>query len=242
MSRFNGLTQLFPLLAGTIPGRTEQSSRVGPDEIVRKMRLDYLYSQKDLNQKALDGVMTLFAHLQRSDFSLDEFMNEALNLIRRRLWIREVTVALKDRRDGKFRYRYQAGLRREAWDAHLLLEYGAEDYLDPTVYKAREISKLTTLFLAEDNPYGKNEDGTFSRPAMLESKRVALEDSIEGDYFDVWIMGRDREVLGWVEFNGTTAGKFPDTMTIKWVEVISTVMGTALMLSESKGFRAAAPQ
>ena len=233
---------MLPLLVGTLPGRPEEVPKVGPDEIVRKIRLDYLYSQKDLNQKALDGIMTLFAHMQRSDFNLDEFMNEALNLIRRRLWIREVTVALKDRRDGKFRYRYQAGLRREAWDAHLALEYNVSDYLDPTVYKAREISKLTTLFLAEDNPYGKNEDGTFSRPSMLESRRVTLEDSIEGDYFDVWIMGRDREVLGWIEFNGTTAGKFPDTMTIKWIELMSAMVGTALMLSESKGFRTMAPQ
>lgn len=240
MVRTAGRLSLFPLLVGALPGRPEQVPRVGPDEIIRKIRLDYLYSQKDLNQKALDGVMTLFAHLQKSDFNLDEFMNEALNLIRRRLWIREVTVALKDRRDGKFRYRYQAGLRREAWDAHLVLEYNVNSYLDPTVYKAREISKFTTLFLAEDNPYGKNEDSTFSRPAMLESRRVTVEDSIEGDYFDVWITGRDKEVLGWIEFNGTTAGKFPDTMTIKWIELMSAMMGAALMLSESKGFRAAA--
>ncbi len=242
MVRIAGRLSLFPLLVGTLPGAPEQAPKVGPDEIVRKIRLDYLYSQKDLNQKALDGVMTLFAHLQRSDFSLDEFMNEALNLIRRRLWIREVTVALKDRRDGKFRYRYQAGLRREAWDAHLVLEYSVNDYLDPTVYKTKEISKHTTLFLAEDNPYGKNEDGTFSRPAMLDSRRLTVEDSIEGDYLDVWIMGRDKEVLGWIELSCTTAGKFPDTMTIKWVELMATIMGTALMLSESKGFRAVAPQ
>lgn len=237
MHRTAGRLSLFPLLVGIAPGRPEQAPRVGPDEIIRKIRLDYLYSQKDSNQKALDGVQTLFAHFQKPELDLDEFMNEALNMIRRRLWIREVTVALKDRRDGRFRYRYQAGLRREAWDAHLALEYSLNDYLDPSVYKAREISKLTTLFLAEDNPYGKNEDGTFSRPSMLESRRVTIEDSIEGDYFDVWIMGRDKEVLGWIEFNGTTAGKFPDTMTLKWIEIISAMMGAAIMLSDSRGLR-----
>jgi hypothetical protein len=241
MSRLLGVTSLFPMLAGTYPGMPQQPSKASPDEIVRKIRLDYLYSQKDLNQKALDGIMTLYAHFQKADFDLDAFMNEALNLVRRRLWIREVTVALKDRRDGKFRYRYQAGLRREAWDSHLALEYSASDYLDPSVYKAREISKLTTLFLAEDNPYGKNEDGTFSRPAMLESRRAGVEDSIEGDYFDVWIVGRDKEVLGWIEFNGTTAGKFPDTMTLKWMELISAMMASALMLSESRALRAKVP-
>jgi hypothetical protein len=76
---------------------------------------------------------------------------------------------------------------------------------------------------------------------MLESRRVTTEDSIEGDYFDVWIVGRDKEVLGWLEFNGTTAGKFPDTMTLKWMELISAMMASALMLSESRAFRPKVP-
>jgi len=81
-------------MVGFIGVNQRPTSSVNPDEIARKMRLDYLYSQKDLNQKALDGVQTLFEHFQRREFDLDAFMNDALNLIRRRLWIREVTVAL----------------------------------------------------------------------------------------------------------------------------------------------------
>jgi len=213
------------------------TSSVNPDEIARKMRLDYLYSQKDLNQKALDGVQTLFEHFQRREFDLDAFMNDALNLIRRRLWIREVTVALLDRQDRLFKYKYQAGLRKEAWDAHCGITYRSDEYVNPTVYKAREISKYTSLFLAEDNPYGEGEDATFSRPMMLESRRLSVDDSIEGDYFDVWIFGRNKEVVGWLEFSGTTAGKLPDTVALKWMELLSSVMSVALLISESKGAR-----
>lgn len=237
MSRVRMDLSAFLVLAGVLPDRPQQVPRVSPDEITRKMRLDYLYSQRDLNQKALEGVQALFAHLLKTDFNLDEFMNDMINMIRRRLWIREVTVALLDRREGLFRYRYQAGLRREAWEAHLELTYRREEYLNPGVYKAREISKQTTLFLAEDNPYGEREDRTFNRPIMLESRRLSLEDTIEGDYFDSWILGRDREVIGWVEYGGTTAGKFPDTVTLRWIEMASTIAGVAVMLSESRGAR-----
>jgi len=225
---------ILPVLAGFIGESQRPASKVSPDEITRKLRLDYLYSQKDLNQKALDGAQTLFEHFQRQDFSLDTFMNDSLNLIRRRLWIREVTVALLDRRDNLFRYKYQAGLRKEAWDAHKGIAYRHDEYTNPTVYKAREISKHTSLFLAEDNPYGKGEDATFSRPIMLESRRLSVDDSIEGDYFDVWIFGKDKEVLGWIEFSGTTSSKLPDTVALKWIELISSIMSVALIIHESK--------
>jgi len=225
------------VLAGFIGENQRPPSKVNTDEIARKMRLDYLYSQKDLNQKALDGVQTLFEHFQRREFDLDAFMNDALNLIRRRLWIREVTVALLDRQDKLFKYRYQAGLRKEAWDAHSRITYKSDEYVNPAVYKAREISKYTSLFLAEDNPYGEGEDATFSKPLMLESRRLSVEDSIEGDYFDVWIFGRDKEVVGWLEFSGTTAGKLPDTVALKWMELFSSVMSVALLTSEARWAR-----
>lgn len=224
-------------MAGFIADGLRPRSSVSPDEVARKIRLDYLYSQKDLNQKALDGVQTLFEHFHRPEFSLDAFMTDALNLMRRRLWIREVTVALLDRQEKRFRYRYQSGLRKEAWEAHSGIAYKQDEYVNPSVYRAREISRHTSLFLAEDNPYGVGEDATFSRPIMLESKRLAADDSVEGDYFDAWIFGKDKEVVGWIEFSGTTSNKLPDTVALKWVELISSVMSVALIVSESREYR-----
>lgn len=228
---------LLPLTAAFIPGSPQQASKTNPDEVARKLRLDYLYSQKDLNQKALDGIQTLMEHFQKGDFSLDLFMNDVLSLMKRRLWIREATIALLDKQERMFKYVYQTGLRKDAWDAHKALRYKPEDYINPTVYRAREISRHTSLFLAEDNPYGSGEENTFSRPAMLEARRISVDDSIEGDYFDVWIRGKDKEVVGWIEFSGTTAGKLPDTVTLKWVEMLSSIVSVALLLAESKGVR-----
>lgn len=226
---------LLPLVMGIATQATQQRPAVNPDEVARKLRLDYLYSQKDQSQKVLDGVQVLLGHFQRHEFSLDEFMNDLLNLMRRRLWLRETTVALLDTKDGLYRYRYQSGLRKEAWDAHAPLSYRAADLVNPAVYRGKEISKITTLFLAEDNPYGQGEDGTYSRPVMLQSKRLSVDESIEGDYFDTWMIGKGKEIVGWIEFSGTTSSKLPDGTTLKWIELLASLASVAVLLSEPRG-------
>lgn len=220
---------------------TQAKQPVNADEVARKVRLDYLYSQKDQNQKVLDGIQVLLEHFQRHDFNLDAFVNDALNLMRRRLWLREVTVALLDREDGLYKYRYQSGLRKEAWEAHIPLSYKAGDLINPAVYKGREVSKLTTLFLAEDNPYGKGEDDTYSRPIMLQSKRLYADESVEGDYFDTWLISRGKEIVGWLEYSGTTANKLPDAAALKWIELIASLASIAFQLSEAKAARPKTP-
>lgn len=229
------------MIIGISTDGSQQRSTASPDDVARKLRLDYLYSQKDQNQKLLDGVQVLLGHFQKHEFSVDAFMNDALNLLRRRLWIREVTMALLDRREGLYRYRYQSGLRKDAWDAHAPLSYKYGDLVNPAVYKGREISRATTLFLAEDNPYGQGEDGTFSRPIMLRSKRQSVDDSIEGDYFDTWIFGKGREIAGWLEYSGTTSGKLPDGTALKWIELIASFASIAVIIGEDKTLRPRIP-
>jgi len=225
---------LLPLIIGISMDGSLRKADTNPDDVARKQRLDYLYSQKDQNQKVLDGVQVLLEHFQKHDFSVDAFMNDALNLMRRRLWIREVTMALLDRKDGAYRYRYQSGLRKDAWEAHAPISYKYGDLVNPAVYKGREVSRATTLFLAEDNPYGQGEDATFSRPVMLRSKRQSIDDSIEGDYYDTWIFGKGREVLGWIEYSGTTSGKLPDAASVKWIELIASLASLAIILSDAR--------
>lgn len=228
---------LLPLAAGMSMGGGREKPAVTVDDVARKLRLDYLYAQKDQNQKTLDGVQVLMEHFQKYDFSLDAFLNDTLNLMRRRLWIREITVALLDKKEDLYRYKLQSGLRREAWEAHTGLSYRPADIVNPAVYNGREISKATTLYLAEDHPYGQGEDDTYSRPIMLQSKRTAVDDSIEGDYLDSWMFGKGKDIVGWIEYSGTTGGKLPDAITLKWIELLASLAAVAYTLSEAKAAR-----
>jgi len=207
---------------------------VSTEEVGRKLHLDYMYSSKDEYQKILDNTNTLLKHIRKQSLDIDKFFDEIITVIRRRLWIREVTVALFNPEKSCYMYRYMGGLRNDTWEAHKSLSYTKEELVNPNVYKSREISKETILFLAEDNPYGEGEAKTYNRPAMLESMRRSAEDSIEGDYFDIWIRGKNDDILGWIEISGTIDYKFPTIESLKWIEILASLAGLAIGLSNVK--------
>ena len=63
---------------------------------------------------------------------------------------------------------------------------------------------------------------------MLQMARRALDDSIEGDYLDINILGSDDELLGWIEISGTVTGKLPDIATIRTIEGMASVLALAI--------------
>ncbi|MBN1677724.1 MAG: hypothetical protein JW880_04225 [Candidatus Thermoplasmatota archaeon] len=69
---------------------------------------------------------------------------------------------------------------------------------------------------------------TFGHPGLLGMKRKDATSSLEGDYIDTGIYdGRDN-LIGWIEISGTSHGKMPSANTIRWIEVIATVLGLLL--------------
>lgn len=69
----------------------------------------------------------------------------------------------------------------------------------------------------------------YNRPALLAKKRHGATESLEGDYIDIRILGRGEELLGWIEISGTRAMKLPNITTVRWVEVIASVIAAALV-------------
>jgi len=192
------------------------------------MRLDYSYAKGDRNLRIMDAVQSLFFHLHAGKVDTKSLLNDAANLINRQFSIREVAIGLKSGADGKYRYEALVGYRKESEEAHRKLAYSYNEMYDEAKYKGTVLSKYTRLFLAEDEPYAPGEETTYSRPMMLKLRRKAIEDSIEGDYLDTNIYGSGDDLLGWIEISGTNGWKLPDITTIKWIEVIACVIGSAL--------------
>jgi len=203
------------------------SMAVNPELIKKRMRLEYQYSCSNPSN-AIDCIHELINELADPNLDMHEFLQDAASTISAKLCVKEVTIGLKDPKDGLFRYQVMAGLEESEWEAHKKLSYSLDQFDDPTIYKYMEISKYTRLFLAEDNPYRNNEDETYSKPLMLLSHRKSLEDTIEGDYLDIYIYGKRDELKGWLEISGMNNGKFPDIQTIKVVEMLASVIGIAL--------------
>jgi hypothetical protein len=207
---------------------------VNLEAVKRKIWIEYQYSGKDRMNDLLDAMQGFVSRLRDPSTGLKDILQEAVNMIHDRLWIKDVTLGLKDPKDGKFRYEVMKGLKPATWDAHRKIAYTYEQFFDVNIYKPRDISKFTKLFLSEDNPYADGEEGTYERPIMLKSKRRALDDSIEGDYLDIHIFGKRDELLGWIEVSGTVTNKIPDTPTIKTIELMASLIGVALTYSHSR--------
>jgi hypothetical protein len=196
-----------------------------------KIKLDYSHGIKDPNQKALEGLQTLLSHFQGSQMDIDRLLKEAAEFIWRQFGIDNVAIGLRDPKDGLYRYRAMVGFRGDAWEAHKKIAYKREQFFEQGEYHGVEISKCSRIYLAENNVPTEEEKGTYNRPVLLAMKRKEPTDSLEGDYIDTCIYGSGDELVGWIEISGTRTMKLPDVTTIRWVEVIASIIAAALICS-----------
>jgi hypothetical protein len=205
-----------------------------PEAVKRRLWVDYQYAHKERFNVMLDDMQKFVSSLRDSSTDVKKLLQKAADTIHERLRIRDVTIGLRSSSDGLYRYEVMAGLKGETWAAHKELAYTKDQFYDPVTYKPKQISKYTRLFLSEDNPYANGEERTYDRPVMLQSKRRALDDSIEGDYLDIDILGVNDDHLGWIEISGTLTNKLPDVTTIKYIELMACTIGVALSSTDSR--------
>jgi hypothetical protein len=182
-----------------------------------------------MSRKTLERVQAIFSRFLEERLSLIKFLQDVADAINRQFWIREVTIGLRDQADGKYRYKVMSGLRPDTWEAYKQLAYTHDEFSDPRFYKGRQISQHTRLFLAEDKPFVEGEEGTYTRPILLKTERGSSAECIEGDYLDIHILGDKGDLLGWIELSGTKEGKFPDAMTLRWIELLAQMIGIVIM-------------
>jgi hypothetical protein len=201
---------------------------INPEIIKKRMWLAYQYACSNPANERTDCVHTLITKLADPDIDMHSFLQEAADTINAKLTIKEITIGLRSSSDGLYRYEVMSGLTETEWEAHKKLSYKHEDFYSNDVYKSMQISRYTRLLLADDNPYANGEEATYERELMLQSKRKSLDDTIEGDYLDICIFGKGDDLLGWIEISGMSNGRFPDTETIKCLELLASVIGVAL--------------
>jgi len=213
--------------------RMKRDESVNHKEIPGKMKMDYLHGIIDPNQKTLDGIQSLFSRIRSPQMKTDDLLLEAANLISRQFGIDNVAVGLRDPKDGLYKYRAMVGFRNDAIEGHKSIAYRKEQFFEDSQYIGYDISRLSRLYLDEDNVISEEDKKTFNRPGLLTMKRRTTSDSLEGDYIDTKILGANDELLGWIEFSGTRILKLPDAATVRWVEVIASAIGAALICHDA---------
>jgi hypothetical protein len=198
------------------------------------MRLDYIRIKNDKQTKLQDGLQLLLAHSQKEEVDIKELLQTAADFIHKHFSLRTCTIGLRSSKDGKYRYVVSSGLREEPWRQHLTIAYELKDFQSFEEFDGYEISPLTRVYLEEENPMTPEERRVYNRPALLDLKRRAPDDNLEADYINVLIHGRGEDLLGWIEFGGTVGGKMPDPLTIKCIETIAHILGSALLCPGAK--------
>jgi hypothetical protein len=201
---------------------------VDPETVKRKLRFDYMKARNEASFKPLDLFTTLLAHFEKPQISLHDLIQEATQIIQKQFRLRWVMIGLKSRADGKYRYQVHTGMRDEAWKRQSSKVYKYEDFNMAGGYIAGEISKLSRVYLEEDNPLPKEDEIVVNRPALLKLRRRLAEDTLEADFLNTLIIGPDNDLLGWIEYPGTVTGKFPDSLTIRYIEVVASIIAAAI--------------
>ena len=204
------------------------SAAVSPDEVARKLKMDYSRAAMDEADRYLDCIQQLSTQIVKPKHDSRQLVDFAAKLIFKQVHIKEVSIGLRSASDGKFRYVAMQGMRANIWAQHAGLSYTHDSFFNNNMYKGTLISKLTKLLLAEDEPYDEVEKKTYSEHLMRSSKRRTPDDSIEGDYLDTLIYGIDGGLIGWIEISGTWDDKLPSARAIRAIETIANLMGIAL--------------
>lgn len=206
------------------------NSYFDPETVKRGLRISYLGARSDHSSKLIDGFSSLLARFNTRPFVLQDLVQNAANYMHRQFRLRWVMIGLRSHSDGLYRYEVMAGVRPDAWEKQKVRVYKREEFA-PVVegfFKAGEISRLTKVYLEEENPLGEEDIVKVNRPFLLKSKRKSQDDALEADFLDTLILDADNDLLGWIDYSGTITGKFPDAMTIRWVELIAAILSAGI--------------
>ncbi|OGS51984.1 MAG: hypothetical protein A3K75_02780 [Euryarchaeota archaeon RBG_13_61_15] len=206
-----------------------EMQQVSTDAVRRKVKFDYARVRNDPTSKTMELFQHLLKQSQKAGVSSQELVQETANILQKSFRLRWVMIGLLSPVDGLYRYEVHAGMRPEAWAKQKLKVYKFEDFqLVTASYNAGEMSKQTRIYLEEDNPLSEEDIATVNRPVLMKMTRKSEGEAKENDFTDTLVLGPRDELLGWIEYSGTITGTFADPMTVRSIEVVASILSSAL--------------
>jgi hypothetical protein len=187
------------------------------------LREHYSGTPKDPNENIMFSISSLIGRSVGQE-SVDVILKDALRTMHRLFDFQFVAISMKDR-DEVFRYKVQLGLTVESEQKYFAIEYTPADLFDDTSFPSTSVSDITRFYMAENSPYKESEVGSYARPTHLSDKRSRADDMVEGDYIDIYIRDWKNEVIGYFELASTRGKKMPTRESIRWLELIATLVG-----------------
>lgn len=213
-----------------MPGKTT-------DPIDRQYRnyVENLYSTvpRDQQEKIIENIMTLIEMGHDRRQTLNTTLEFAAKMIFRLFGFQEISIGLKNRADGTFKYDIIFGFRKDVELNYRRLRYTLEDMISQERYPFIKTGKSSEYNPVEGLP--ERECTLYNRPYQVKTQRKGFDDFHEGDYFDVWMYGPNKELIGWIEVMGTPDDKLPPRGHIRWLELIAAVCADIVLEKWSRG-------
>lgn len=197
-------------------------------ETEKFLRENYSGIAKGEVENAITAMESFLAIASSKEKPLHLILAEVAKTIHRTFDFQYVDIAIRDRRDGLYKYQIAIGLTPEAEKALLQTTYTASDLFDETNFPSTSVSNFTRFYMQESAPFKPVEIATYARPKMLTQARKSPDDMMEGDYINIFVHGRMREILGYIEVGTTRSGKLPSKNTIRWLELMASLLGTII--------------
>lgn len=198
-------------------------------EISKLIRERYSALKQEEKDPIVDGIGQFLKMAMSPKTPMTSILTEAAKLIHRNFEFQYISIAIKDPADEMFRYVVAFGLTPSAETAYKEIRYSHADLFDESVFPSTKISPYTHFYMSEDAPYKPGEEQSYGRPSQLGAARKNPDDMLEGDYIDVFMQGYLRDVIGYFELAGTRSEKLPTKTTIRWMELIASLLSAIAM-------------
>lgn len=153
--------------------------------------------------------------------SVAAFLLDCAVLIGKLFDFKEVSIGLKDKADGLYKYGVIVGALPASQEALKKIAYTYEDMIDDVKYPGFKIGKFSKYCVTESI---ETEQKTFNRPGLIGKPRKSLDEFIEGDYIDTFMYGGGDELIGWIEVAGPKDGKIPDGSKFMRLELLASII------------------
>lgn len=193
------------------------------------------------NEKFLDAVLKLWLQVLDGKMSRKSMLQEVAGVIHRSLMFQEIVIAVKDPKDGLYRNEAIVGFTKEVVD---VMQTQAFSEAEVRTFDRLPGIKVTRLieFTISEAPQKAGEETQFNRPMLATIPRKKDDEFTFGDYMNIYILGTDDEILGYIEVSGPRDGKMPSGARMKSLELLASMTGIALRCLKEDRKEPAKPQ
>jgi hypothetical protein len=153
----------------------------------------------------------------------------------------EISIVLRDPKDGLYRYQVFVGFTKDAIEDMRSQVYSEAEVRAFDRLPGVKVSKLIEFTISEA-PLKAGERTQFNRPILAAVPRKTDDEFTFGDYMNIYICGKDDELIGFIEVSGPRDGKMPTGNRMKGLELLASMTGIALQCMKEDRKKPEEPQ